>query len=139
MKTNIRYCDETLEYETYVGHFGAISTFSGYPTITTHSYLRAVVRAHNEEIPAVVGSRYGDISFNDLKLYPGDVRKSYYTTEFSRFAQGKCDHMSNKPSLIVIVQLRDIHSINIGKILETHLRRPTLATPTNPDLADWPC
>lgn len=50
-----------MEFDSLPGHFGLMSTFSGYPTITTQSCLRAVVRAHNEEMPDVVGSRYGDI------------------------------------------------------------------------------
>jgi hypothetical protein len=52
----------------YAGHFAVMSTFSGYPTVTTQSYFKAVVLAHRELMPAAVGSRNGDISFKDLKL-----------------------------------------------------------------------
>ena len=38
------------------------------------SYFRAVVLAHNEVMPAVVGSRKGLICCKDLKLYPNSYQ-----------------------------------------------------------------
>lgn len=49
---------------------GVMSTFSGYPTVTTQLYFKAVVLAQSEVIPEVVGSRNGVMCCNDLKLYP---------------------------------------------------------------------
>ena len=47
-----------------------MSTFSGYPTATGQLYFRAVVLAQSDVIPDCEGSRKGEISWRDLKLYP---------------------------------------------------------------------